>query len=279
MTTGWILIASAAAGLAACAGLVPVLRALGLGRTNFEGRPLCAGGGILFLIAGVLSPWLLPTAGGLPAAAAVTGFGLLGLMDDRWGSAEFKGFRGHLGALGSGRLTTGLLKAAAGAALAVGLAGWLRPDAGVLLAAPLIALSANAFNLFDLRPLRTLKLFWLTGLLLLPSAPPLLVAALGLSLPLALLESRRRVMLGDTGANALGGLAGVALVQNAPLWTQALVLVLLVLFHAWTENHSLTLWIERRPWANAIDSWGWRETRDKRQETGDRKQETGDERE
>ena len=50
---------------------------------------------------------------------AVFGFGFLGLVDDLAAVGSDRGFRGHLGALRGGRVTTGLLKLVAGAGIAI----------------------------------------------------------------------------------------------------------------------------------------------------------------
>ena len=52
------------------------------------------------------------------------GFGALGLVDDLAGDRSVGGFRGHLGALRRGRLTTGAAKALGGGGLSL-LAGYL----------------------------------------------------------------------------------------------------------------------------------------------------------
>jgi UDP-N-acetylmuramyl pentapeptide phosphotransferase/UDP-N-acetylglucosamine-1-phosphate transferase len=241
------------AGAALCAMLRPVLRGLGLARVNYAGREILSGGGLLFVLAALPGLFLSPTP--LPAAA-LAGFGALGFMDDRWGTAAHKGLRGHLRALAKGRVTTGLLKAIGGAALAGWLAWQLRPAPEAALSALLIVLSANFLNLLDLRPLRALKAFWLLGGSLAVWSP---VAALclGLSIPYARLEARRQVMLGDTGANALGGLLGLSAAALLPLWAQGLAAALLLAFHAWAERYSLSAWIDRRPWARRLDALGW----------------------
>lgn len=240
------------------APLLPrVLRGLGLERTNYQGQPIGTGAGLLFVLAAL--PW--PIVGGahdLQPVVAVLGYGALGFIDDRWGTAEFKGLRGHLRALGKGRVTTGLIKAAGGALLALALALSLRVSGWSVVSALLIALSANLLNLLDLRPLRTLKGFWLLSAGLLWAGPPLLSLLWGLSLPYARLEASRRVMLGDTGANAFGGVVGVSAALVLPLWTQAVCVALLLAFHLWAEKHSLSAWIEARTWARRIDGWGWR---------------------
>ena len=253
---GALFLAAALAGLPLCRALPGLLRTAGLEKRNYRGEPIYSGGGLLFVVSAL--PWLFAAdSASLPTAVAALGFGLLGYADDRWGTAEYKGLRGHLRALRTGRITTGFLKAAGGAAMAAAVAWWLRPVPEALLAAPLIALTANLLNLLDLRPLRTLKGFWFLALPLAWTGPLLPVQFLGLSLPYLRLEAQRRVMLGDTGANALGAVVGVSLVLALPWWGLAGALGVLVLFHGWAERHSLTAWIEARAWARTIDRWGW----------------------
>lgn len=238
--------------------LLPILlRRLGLERTNFRQRTILTGGGICFLVA--CAPWLLlpvPAAARVIAGTALV-FGLLGAVDDRWGTAEFKGLRGHFSALRQGRVTTGLLKAVGGLLVAAVAAWGLHPGLLAIPTALLIALTANLCNLLDLRPLRTLKLFWLLGVLSAPFGPPSLAGLLGISWSYARLESRREVMLGDTGANCLGAALGCTLAVVLPPIGIATGVAALGLFHLWAERHSLTEWISRHEWARQIDGWGW----------------------
>jgi len=246
------------AGVALAFVLPTALAVFRLEKRNFRGDPIGGSGGLIFLVGAVgwlLFPW--PRLDLIAAAAA--GFGLLGLLDDRWGTAEHKGLRGHLAAAKSGKLTTGLIKAAGGAALAVALAWWIRAGWPALLGAPLIALSANLLNLLDLRPLRALKAFWVLGGGMAAFSPPSLALLLGLSVPYAVLEAKRRVMLGDTGSNGLGAALGAAAVFALPLWGQGVAVAALAAFHLWTEKHSLTSWIETHPFAGKVDAWGWTE--------------------
>jgi UDP-GlcNAc:undecaprenyl-phosphate/decaprenyl-phosphate GlcNAc-1-phosphate transferase len=110
----------------------------------------------------------------------VVGAFALGLFDDVYGDGEAKGFRGHLAALGSGRLTTGGLKMLGIGLLAAVTAATLTPYGfkpvlampnawsslpawGVfgtwVLATLVIALTTNLVNLMDLRPGRALKVY------------------------------------------------------------------------------------------------------------------------
>ena len=239
--------------------LTELLLRFGPQRVNYRGGAIVTSGGLVFLLGALPWLWLAPDLRTRWLAATVIGFGLLGLLDDRWGTAEFKGLKGHLRALRHGRVTTGLLKAGGGLLFAAVLAAALRPGAGAVPAALLIALSANLFNLLDLRPLRTLKAFWLAAALCLPASPLFLAQCLGLSLPYAVREARRRIMLGDTGSNALGGLAGACLVSATPIGVQVVLVAGLAAFHLWAEKHSFSAWIESHPTARALDGWGWRE--------------------
>jgi ribonuclease BN (tRNA processing enzyme)/UDP-N-acetylmuramyl pentapeptide phosphotransferase/UDP-N-acetylglucosamine-1-phosphate transferase len=236
--------------------LPDLLRGLGLERRNYRDEWVPTAGGLLFAFAALMWIGFEFAIEVRATAVAALGFALLGLLDDRWGADGPKGLRGHLGALASGRLTTGLLKLAGGLALALALGYWLRRGWEAPAAAVLIALCANTFNLLDLRPLRALKMFWLLGVPLALAGSPVIAQFLGLSLPYAWLESRRRVMLGDTGANLLGGALGTAAAALLPAEAVLGASALLAAFHLWAERHSLTVWIAARPWARALDDWG-----------------------
>src|SRR4051794_28349426 len=97
-----------------------LLRAPALARSNHRGRSVPTAIGMLALVAVVLveAGRALFGAFGVGDASAdvarvlvvlaVVGFGLLGLFDDVAGSQSEQGFRGHLGALAHGRVTTGV---------------------------------------------------------------------------------------------------------------------------------------------------------------------------
>jgi UDP-GlcNAc:undecaprenyl-phosphate GlcNAc-1-phosphate transferase len=280
----------ATAGLAAVAGAllasaavplcITLLRRCGHQRTNFEGRQLASSGGVAVLLPLLLTLAVFRGAALTRAAALVAGaFAVLGLVDDRWGSRSVAGFRGHFQALARGRLTTGALKAIGGALIAV-LAGYSVSSEGpaeasstaawharALLAAGVIALSANAINLLDLRPLRALKGFALLGVPLwlwalargAGSAPVLgLGCLLGAGGVYAVFEARREVMLGDAGSNLLGAFLGLTAAATLSWPALAAAALALLALHWYCEQASLTAWIEAHPWAAALDGWGWK---------------------
>lgn len=201
-------------------------------RTNHRGRSVSLREGAALAIASSLTA-------GLPLPGAVlagVGAAAVGAYDDVAGAAQpvAKGFRGHLSALRSGRLTTGMVKVvgigavAVGAALLVDVERAERRPTEVLLDAAVVAGSANLLNLLDLRPGRALKVGLLGALVLGQPGPAGAVAAL---LPGDLAE---RTMLGDSGANACGALLGLAAVRRRPRFRTG-VLVVLALLNAASE--------------------------------------------
>jgi UDP-N-acetylmuramyl pentapeptide phosphotransferase/UDP-N-acetylglucosamine-1-phosphate transferase len=238
---------------------------------NYRGETIPQSYGLVILLwAGALfalTAWLLPEQRSRCAnwLLAVVGYGALGLADDTWGSKKFKGLRGHFRAAFRERVfTTGFLKAVGGALLAL-LLGWrLHPGnpPAALLAGALIALSANAVNLLDLRPGRAGAVFLVAaGLLLwvtvqadsaLTGVPPLLYVVLP-TLPVWERDARAAVMMGDTGSNLLGACLGLAVASLPALASQIVTLSLLIILHAVAERYSLTQIIEKTPVLRALD--------------------------
>jgi len=62
-------------------------------------------------------------------------------------------------------------------------------------------------------------------------------------------------MLGDVGSNILGIALGIAFVTNS-FSTRVIVLVLLIIFHIFTEKYSLTKIIENNKFLKYFDQIG-----------------------
>jgi UDP-GlcNAc:undecaprenyl-phosphate/decaprenyl-phosphate GlcNAc-1-phosphate transferase len=194
------------------------------------------------------------------------GIAFLGFLDDALGRGAAadapRGWRGHARALREGRLSTGAIKALGALALAAyvvsgrGLESW-RYVADVAL----LILATNAGNLLDLRPGRAEKGLALLGAGLCLGAwtlapIELLGIFLGPILVGAWLTLGERAMLGDTGSNLVGAVAGVWLLTvldgNARLVALALVLALTI----YGELRSISVTIERVPPLRWLDSLG-----------------------
>jgi UDP-N-acetylmuramyl pentapeptide phosphotransferase/UDP-N-acetylglucosamine-1-phosphate transferase len=171
------------------------------------------------------------------------GLSLVGRVDDLAGDGEGRGFRGHLRALAEGRLTTGGLKLFGGGAVALVAVAAVRPGGplGYLLTdAALVALAANLGNLFDRAPGRTIKVSALAfvGLVAATRASTELGATavlVGGGLAMLLDDLHERVMLGDTGANLLGGGLGLAVVATGTDVSRHAVLAVLCILNGISE--------------------------------------------
>jgi UDP-GlcNAc:undecaprenyl-phosphate/decaprenyl-phosphate GlcNAc-1-phosphate transferase len=196
----------------------------------------------------------------------VLGIAFLGFLDDALGQAEAaatpRGWRGHWGALREGRLSTGAIKAIGAVALAAyvvsgqGLESW-RYVADVAL----LVLATNLFNLLDLRPGRAEKALALLGAALCLGAWTLApIELLGIFAGPVLvgtwLTLGERAMLGDTGSNLIGAIAGIWLLtvlgDDARLVALGVVLVLTV----YGELRSISETIEKVPPLRWLDSIG-----------------------
>ncbi|HKC84070.1 MAG TPA: hypothetical protein VKD46_08735, partial [bacterium] len=181
------------------------------------------------------------------------GVAFLGLLDDVLGHPGHRGWRGHGAAMLGGGVSTGVLKAAGSLGFALfALSDRFHSDWRWLLATAVLVLSTNLFNLLDLRPGRTCKVFVLFGLAATLGAWSLKpLAALGLFvgpvLVIGLYDLRERALLGDTGSNVIGALAGFWLVLALHTTGQIVALVLVLLITIYGEFRSLSDFIERTP--------------------------------
>ena len=124
----------------------------------------------------------------------------------------------------------------------------------------MLVLATNVFNLLDLRPGRSTKAFVLLGAGLTAGSADLRpLWALGLFAAPALVagfyDLRERAMLGDTGANLLGALAGLWLVLTLSGTGQLVALGLLVAITLYGELRSISAFVERTPGLRELDSW------------------------
>jgi UDP-GlcNAc:undecaprenyl-phosphate GlcNAc-1-phosphate transferase len=262
------------AGLVAPA-MVKGLRTQGYVRENYRGVPVAFPSGIAIVASALLA--LVPLAlldevgeadvfrpGAGEAVTYVLGVSLLGLLDDLVGSRAMgpRGWRGHARAAAAGGLSTGALKAAGslGIALFV-LAGQGLGVGEYLLAVAVLVLATNLFNLLDLRPGRSAKALVLLGAALtIGSADLDPLWALGLFigpiLVLLPLDLRELGMLGDTGSNAIGAVAGLWLVLTLSTTGQAIALALIAVASIYGEFRSISALIERTPGLRHLDSLG-----------------------
>ncbi len=265
----------ALASIAAAVIAPALLRALTEGGhvgVNYRGRSVAFPFGVLSIAGAIVA--LIPLAviqrlrwaevfhAQMPAVALyVIGVAFLGLIDDTLGGPS-RGWRGHGRALLHMQFSSGALKAVGSLGLALYTMGELGFSTGRwLLASAVLVLATNVFNLLDLRPGRSTKVFVLLGIALtLGTASIRSLWTLGLFVGPALVaggyDLRERAMLGDTGANLLGALAGLWLVLSLSEVGQLIALAVLCAVTLYGELRSITALVEKVPLLRQLDSWG-----------------------
>jgi hypothetical protein len=245
----------------------------------------------------LLNAAVAPMRAVLPAL--VLGTVLVGLVDDVLGSGEARGFAGHVRALREGRVTTGLFKLigigmlsiAAAAALVRSFPPWTDKGAletvlGLILAATVIASSANLANLLDARPGRLVKVHVLASAVLALSiaaggggiwalwtayegsfvfgrtlnAIAMFALWAGPMLVVARADHAEAGMLGDAGSNPAGALLGLALAGMLDFVGLAVAAVALVALNLLSEKVSFSVAIERHSVLRRLDGLGRKRT-------------------
>jgi len=238
-------------------------------RTNHQGRPVSLmAGPVLATVAAVTACAAAPRSA-LGRGALLVGLaaGALGAYDDIAGARPEqqgdKGLRGHLAAARQGRVSAGLVKI--GGLGAAGLLASRSVAAGPLdrlTTGAVIAGTANLVNLFDLRPGRALKVGLFLGLpVLLGRAGAVLAGPMGAAAGLLPDDLRERTMLGDCGANALGGIIGLGLAASTGRAGRAALLGVVVALTVVSEKVSFSAVIERTPLLRELDALGSLSTR------------------
>jgi UDP-N-acetylmuramyl pentapeptide phosphotransferase/UDP-N-acetylglucosamine-1-phosphate transferase len=250
------------------AARTPFGRAAQWRRTNYRGHEVSLLGGVVAVVAAAAG-CAVAAAGstgagrrtGLALVVVLVAAGAAGGYDDVRGDSAARGLSGHWRAALRGQLTSGAVKvlvlAVAGLAAAAIL---LRGISGRTLAdGSLIAATANLANLFDLRPGRAAKLL-APGLLATAfaagaGAGPLAWCA-GVAVGVLPADVRERVLLGDAGANALGGALGVGLVVSLAPAGRLAALGVVVALTLLSERVSFSRIIDAAPPLRWIDGLG-----------------------
>jgi UDP-GlcNAc:undecaprenyl-phosphate/decaprenyl-phosphate GlcNAc-1-phosphate transferase len=271
-----LLLSAALAALLLGPWLADMLR-VGLARENYRGRTVAFPAGAPLAACSLLA--LAPLAVLDDRAdldlldpelrrwlAYVLGVTLLGLLDDALGRGTAhdapRGWRGHARSILSGGFSTGAIKAAGALALAAyAVSGRGQEGIDYVADLALLLLATNLFNLLDLRPGRVEKAFalLLAGLCIgaWTSQPlELLGIFIGPALVVAPFTLRERGMLGDTGSNLIGALAGISLLVTLTETGRWIALAVIVALTLYGEFRSISAAIDRLPPLRWIDSLG-----------------------
>ena len=198
--------------------------------------------------------------------AYIVGVAFLGLFDDTIGRGAAgdtpRGWRGHAGAVLRGELSTGAIKALGALSLAAYATSGLGEEwPGYLVDLAILLLATNMWNLLDLRPGRAEKALVLlaAGLCIgyWTVAPiELLGLFCGPILVGAWFTLREEAMLGDTGSNLIGAVAGIWMLETLSDPGRYVALGVLVLLTIYGEFRSISAAIERVPLLKQLDSLG-----------------------
>ncbi|HOO56367.1 MAG TPA: hypothetical protein PLN69_06065 [bacterium] len=264
---------------------------IGHARINFAGRMIPTSLGLGFVLLSILMcsahlvlsvryPGMKSFVG--QVVLLCCGFGMLGLLDDIVQTREAGGFRGHLSRVGgTHEVSTALIKAAFGLLLSllVAMIYWWEEGAFMAIVDGLIvALSANAINLLDVRPGRAVKGFLAaTGFIvfgslagaymgfdvkIFPVTWVIMVPFMVWAVNFALIDFKCLGMMGDAGSNVLGAMMGLLVVWELSITIRWVVLALLIAFHLMCEIVSFTEIIEKVRVLKWMDRLGIRQPRD-----------------
>ena len=234
-------------------------------RQNYAGNQVLGSGGLLFLIPCLLASFpsfLINPSPVMPLyVIMMPTLAFCGMLDDLLGDSSSKGLAKHIEIFIKGNFTTGIMKALTGSIIGLLLA-WLRYKGLIFLILDtfLFALAVNFINLLDLRPGRAIKSFVIIIILITVSTCfseiQYILPALTVLIFYTRGEMREIYMLGDTGANLLGGILGFYVVLTLRPVIKGLLLVLFLSLHIFAEFHSLSKKIEEIPFLKKIDMLG-----------------------
>lgn len=231
-------------------------------------------GAHLLAAAGIAQPnWISYL---IPIFPLIAGSCIFGLFDDWVGDHNAKGFRGHLGSLARGILTTGGIKMLAIGFISLFTMVSLYWDGGsvesitrIIAGTCVIALSANFINLFDLRPGRAGKVYFVCLVLCIavvvlsrivhidwPDVIALALAGFGPLLAVWRFDVGEKGMLGDAGANSMGAFLGFILATALPIWMLVVWAVVLLALNLASEYVSFSTVIENNRILRKLDALG-----------------------
>lgn len=186
---------------------------------------------------------------------------LVGFIDDLLGNHKIKGLKGHfLMFIRDKELTSGVLKALLISLFSLLFSYQISQNILLLIINFIILiLTTNSFNLLDVRPGRTLKVFIFASILLsifYPASRLFLSIIIASIIAYVPVDFKGKGMLGDTGSNFLGMSMGIVLISNLSNIVKIMVMIFLVYLHIFTEKQSLTALIDKVYFLRLIDNFG-----------------------
>ncbi len=246
--------------------VLKMLKTGGMMVKNYRGQPVVTSMGLAFIFPCALSliPFIISgiELDHMAFLMVISSLALAGFIDDTVGNTAIKGIKGHVSQFIKGRMSTGVVKLIMAALVGLFVSGYQHKSLiGLGVYVPLFSLLVNFINLMDLRPGRAIKAFLLIGIVLMISggfSNLWVVIPITAALPFYMKgEMEEKYMLGDAGANLLGGIAGFYAVKSLTLAPAAAMAAILLSIHVVAEYRSLSRVIESVPPLRFIDQL-WR---------------------
>ncbi|CCQ95648.1 conserved membrane hypothetical protein [[Clostridium] ultunense Esp] len=231
---------------------------------NYKGISIPVGMGVVLPVSFILITPFLNQGEGRDASFLLLLFLMAGVgwYDDLWGEKEAKGVRGHFRLLWKEKkISSGIWKIVAAFVAGVFLLRSM-PLRQWEWAVGLFSfmLSVHLINLLDVRPLRALKGFWFLLILLLLSHHQIFSERFLMiyisTFILGVYDGKELAMMGDAGANLLGGIIGYYLLHlGSPVeWLLFSGVGMLITLYA--ESNSLSRFIDSNFLLRKIDRLG-----------------------
>jgi len=204
----------------------------------------------------------------IPLLTFVFGFGFIGLIDDFFALREKGGITGHLRRLTkTGAFSSALFKAFFGIILSFYNFRYLLLVSGyeLILKILIVCFAANAMNLFDVKPGRAVKGFWLFYIILIISGVKIYSEGIHIFIFVFIWtviyswwDFRCKAMMGDVGSNVLGVVLGLMIVVGLSAFWQIVALSFLIILHLIAEFYSISEVIEAVTPLRWLDNLGVR---------------------
>jgi len=239
----------------------------GITYPNYKGVPIPASMGISIILGTICASLLLTVLGLIQPefmnqyVLMATIIGIIGMVDDfTYPNNHSKGFKGHIRNFMKGNLTTGMLKAVFGFTVACVVSLFLSTDfINVILNTMIISFTTNLLNLLDTRPLRAIKAYGIIMIFILFTSDIILAGyvVIGAIVAYFPVEKNEQGMLGDSGSNFLGALAGMHLVLTYEnIYIRLFLFIFVFLLNLLSEKYSFSAIIENNSVLRYIDYLG-----------------------
>lgn len=241
----------------------------GMLRDNFRGEKIPVSMGIAFIPPILINGIILVYCNVIPEKNlnvfillfAVMAMSAVGVIDDILGDRSVTGLKGHISLLLKGRLTTGGLKAVSGGLVGLCVGAAVSDSVlGIIISGAVVALSTNLINLFDLRPARAIKVYFLIAIFIFLFATINQKEIMAVVLPVTwayfYYDAQAKSMMGDAGSNVLGVSIGVFIVEFFDIKVQIGWLIFVLAIHLLAEKFSISKIIDSNKFLLFLDQLG-----------------------